>query len=144
MTDDDTPQLPAETVRVKYVRVTNNGDVMFTDRHNSVPLRIKPGESKHVPLEAAAHIFGWVHGADPDQMFRHVQRRQGWNTPEYLKVDPDTGKTLAEKNFAKLKIEPVLYRLVEVERDPSEPIAADPEPEPEETPRTPRRVDVRA
>jgi hypothetical protein len=123
--------------------VTNLGEVMFMDRHDGVPLRIQPGESRNVPIEAAAHIFGWKAGVEPEQMFKHIQRRQGWNTTDYLKVISETGKTLAETAFAKLKIEPVMYKLVEVESDPSKPIAADPQV-PEETPRAPKRVDVRA
>jgi len=137
-------QAPGEGVRVRYVRVTNLGEVMFMDRHDGIPLRIQPGESKNVPTDAAAHIFGWHVGVEPDQMFRHIQRRQGWNTPKYLEIVPEAGgKNLAEIQFAKLKIEPVMYKLVEVERDPSAPIAADPVV-PDEPPRAPRRVDVRA
>ena len=135
----DTPD--TGEVRVKYVRVTNLGETLFSDRHDSVPLKIEPGQSKHVAIEVAAHIFGWFQGVEKDQMFRHIQRRQGWNTPKYLETD-ETGKTLAERCFAKLKIEPVLYKLVEVERDPSAPIAADPQL-PDEA-RAPRRIDVRA
>ena len=142
--DEDIPQQPSEQVRIKYLRVFNLGDVMFTDRHDGVPLKIKPGESKHVPLNVALHIFGWRPEATPEELFRHIQRRQGWNTPKMLEIDPTTGKSHAETNFSKLKIEPVLYKLVEVERDGSVPIPADPEL-PEETPRSaPRRVDVRA
>ena len=136
-------QAPSENARVRYVRVTNLGETQFSDRHNGVPLRIQPGESRNVPLEPAAHIFGWGMDVAPEVMFRHVQRRQGWNTPKFLEQD-ETGKTLAEKNFAKLRIEAVLYKLVEVERDPKAPIAADPEVPAEESPRPPRRVDVRA
>ena len=135
--EQDEPQ-----VRIKYVRVTNLGDVMFHDRHNGVPVKIQPGESKNIPLEPAAHIFGWKPDVEPDVMFRHIQKRQGWNTVEMLKVDSATGLSQAQVNFSRLKIEPVMYRLVEVERDPTKPVAADPQP-PEE-PRAPRRVDVRA
>jgi hypothetical protein len=135
--EQDEPQ-----VRIKYVRVTNLGDVMFHDRHNGVPVKIQPGESKNIPLEPAAHIFGWKPDVESDVMFRHIQKRQGWNTVEMLKVDPATGLSQAQANFSRLKIEPVMYRLVEVERDPTKPVAADPQP-PEE-PRQPRRVDVRA
>ena len=143
MDETDLPQQPSDKVRIKYLRVFNLGEAMFTDRHDGVPLRIKGGESKHVPLNVALHIFGWHPEATPEQLFKHIQRRQGWNTPAYLAVD-ETGKTLAEKKFAELKIEPVLYKLVEVERDGSVPIPADPEL-PEEAPRSaPRRVDVRA
>src|SRR6516164_10263810 len=137
-------QAPNEGARVRYVRVTNLGEVMFMDRHDGVPLRIQPGESRNVPIEAAAHIFGWKLDVDREVMFKHIQRRQGWNTPKYLEVIPETGKTLAEAAFAKLKIEPVMYKLVEVERDPDKPIPADPEVPTEESPRAPKRVDVRA
>ena len=135
--EQDEPQ-----VRIKYVRVTNLGEVMFHDRHNGVPVKIQPGESKNITLEPAAHIFGWKPDVEPDVMFRHIQKRQGWNTVDMLKVDPATGLSQAQANFSRLKIEPVMYRLVEVERDPTKPVAADPQL-PEE-PRQPRRVDVRA
>jgi hypothetical protein len=72
----------------------------------------------------ATHFFGSTF--DPQAMFRHLSKRQGWNTPAYLKVNPETGKTLAEENFAKLKIEPVIYKMVEDRSDPDPPIAAKP------------------
>ena len=130
----------ADQVRVKYIKLTNNGDTLFSDRHDGVPLKVMPGETKNIPLDSAAHMLGYVPGVTDETMSRHICRRQGWNTPQYLETDA-SGKTLAERNFAKLKIEPVMYRLVQVEADPSLPIAADPAPE---EARGPRRVEVRA
>jgi hypothetical protein len=107
-------------VRVRRVRVTNGLDVLFTDRFDGVLVTIAPGESESITLDMAAHFFGPAF--DPPAMFRHVSKRQGWNTPEYLKTNPATGKTLAEENFAKLKITPVLYKMVEEESDPDQRI----------------------
>lgn len=149
--------MPADQVRVKYLRVTNTGNEIFTDRHNGVPTRIEPGATKNVPLDTAQHIFGWTPNATTEEMFKHVQRRQGWNTKAHFEIDPESKQNIAETKFSKIKIEPVMYRLVEVEHDPKKPIAADPPipddpplpeaappPPQEEGPRIPRRVDVRA
>lgn len=133
---------PAEQLRFKYIRLTNKGTTLFTDRHDGVPVKVPPGEAKNLPLDMAIHFFGWRPDVAPEEMFRHVCKRQGWNTVDFVKPEED-GKTKAEKNFAALLIEPVMYRLVEVERDPSTPIPADPVVP--EVPRAePRRIDVRA
>lgn len=111
--------------RLHYVRLTNKGDVAFTDMHDGVPVSIGAGKSDNFPLDMAAHFFGDV--TDPEAMFRHVSRRQGWNTPEHLKVGKD-GRTLAQEKFAKLEIKPVVYKMVEEKPDLESPIPADPEP----------------
>lgn len=121
MTPTDT-----EEARIKYIRVTNGLEFPFHDRHDGVPYAIAPGTSMNIPPEVAAHFFG----PDIDNkavMLRHVSRRQGWNTPEYVKQNPDTHKTLADEYFEKLKVEPVMYRMVEVKPDPRKPVPADPE-----------------
>jgi hypothetical protein len=102
-------------VRVRRVRVTNGLDVPLTDRRDNVPVTIAPGQSESITLDMAVHFFG--PSFDPLPMFRYVSKRQGWNTPGYLKVNPATGKTLAEENFAKLRITPIIYRMVEDEPD---------------------------
>lgn len=122
-----TPEALAES-RVHYVRVTNGLDTAFHDRYDGVPITIPPGKSENIPLDMAAHFFGYHPGIEPAAMLRHVAKRQGWNTPDYFKQDPDTRKTLAESLFAKLKIEPVEYKLVPADDpDPKKPIPADPE-----------------
>lgn len=120
---------PAETenVRVHYVRVVNNLPFSFTDRHDGVPVTIPTGKSENLPLDMAAHFFGYVHhGIEKAVLFRHTAKRQGWNTPEFTKVDPETGKSKAETYFDMLRLEPVIYKMVPVEpASPSEPVPAD-------------------
>ena len=114
--------------RVHYVRVTNGLAVPFTDRYDGVPVTLPPGKTENIPLDMAAHFFGYHPGVERATMLRHVARRQGWNTPDFDKQNPDTQKTLAEDYFDKLKIEPVMYKLVQVEEpDPKRPVPADPE-----------------
>jgi hypothetical protein len=112
---DPTVDFADPNVRVRRVRVTNGLDVPFTDRHDNVPVTIAPGQSESIALDMAAHFFG--PSFDPSAMFRYVSKRQGWNTPAYLKINPETGKTLAEENFAKLTITPANYTIVEDEPD---------------------------
>jgi hypothetical protein len=131
-----------EQVRVKYVKLTNGLDIPFTDRHDGVPVKVMPGEAKNFPVDMALHFFG-PDFSDQVMMGKHVAKRQGWNTPRFLEAD-DSGKTLAERWFAKLKIEPVMYKLVQVEADTSLPIPADPQPDREPTFTPPRRIEVRA
>jgi hypothetical protein len=117
-----------EQQRINYVRVTNGLAFPFTDRHDGVPVTIQPGKSENLPLDMAAHFFGFHPGVKPETMYRHVAKRQGWNTPEYVKQNPETHKTLAQEYFDKLTIEAVAYKLVQVEKpDPKRPVPADPE-----------------
>jgi hypothetical protein len=119
---------PAELAqqRVRYVRITNGLDVPFTDRHDGVPITIMPGKSENLPLDMAAHIFGYHPDVEPETMFRYVCKRQGWNTPEFVQQNPGTQKTLAREYFDKLKIEAIAYKLVPVdEPDPRKPIPAE-------------------
>lgn len=120
-------EITAPGIRLHYVRVTNHLDVPFTDRHDGVPVSIAPGKSDNFPLDMAAHFFGDV--TDSQTMFRHVCRRQGWNTPSHLKPSETTpGKTVAEELFSKLEIKPVVYKMVEEKPDLEQPIPADPPP----------------
>lgn len=121
------PDLGAPDLRIHYVRVTNNLAVPFTDRHDGVPVSIPPGKSENLPLDMAAHFFGYMYNVPPDVMFRHVCKRQGWNTPAHIKVQK-SGKTLAEEMFAKIDIKPVIYKMVEQTDDTDAPIPADREP----------------
>src|ERR1700674_5517513 len=115
-----------EGMRIHYVRGTNHLDVPFTDRHDGVPVSIDPGKSENFPLDMAAHFFGNVE--DPAVMFKHVSKRQGWNTPAHLLPTP-SGKTLAEVLFASVKIKRVVYKMVEEVTTTDAPIPADPLPE---------------
>jgi hypothetical protein len=114
--------------RVHYVRVTNGLDFPFTDRYDGVPVTLPPGKSENLPLDMAAHFFGYHVDVDAATMLRHIARRQGWNTPDFVKQNEETRKTKAEEYFGKLKIEPVMYKLVPADDpDPKRPVPADPE-----------------
>lgn len=112
--------------RVRMVRVKNNLDFPFNDRFNGVPVTIPPGQSEKLPLDMAAHFFGYHPGVEPAVMLRHIARRQGWNTPDYVKQNPETHQTLAEEYFSKLQISPIMYKMVEEQVvDPRAPIPAE-------------------
>lgn len=111
--------------RLEYVKITNNLDVPFTDRYDGVPVTIEPGRTTNLPLDVARHILGFEHGVDEETMFRHVSKRQGWNTVEFTKPAPaNERKMLCRWMFERLKIEPVVYKLVEDKPDPMKPVPA--------------------
>jgi hypothetical protein len=118
--------LGAPDLRIHYVRITNHLDVPFTDRHDGVPVSIPPGKSDNLPLDMAAHFFGYAYEVPRDVMFRHVCKRQGWNSPAHIKTG-ESGQSLAEELFSKLEIKPVVYKMVEQTVDTDAPIPADPE-----------------
>lgn len=143
-------QFEIEQTRLRYVRVTNGLDQPFTDRYDGVPVVILPGKSENIPIDMAAHFFSPAF-EDPETMFRHVTKRQGWNTPEYLKDCGDgTGRSRAREIFDAIKIEPVTYKLVpEITPDPREPVPAEQEirqdPAPRRGPgRPPKNAQVEA
>src|SRR5437870_136412 len=119
------PDLGAPDLRIHYVRVTNSLDVPFTDRWDGIPVSILPGKSDNLQLDMANHFFGYHYEVTPEVMFRHVCKRQGWNTIGHLKVE-DNGKTVAQNLFDKISIVPVVYKMVEVKQDLGAPIPADP------------------
>jgi hypothetical protein len=100
-----------EQAVIQSVRVTNSNDFKIVDRFDGVPYEFEPGKGLAIPLDAAFHIFGWTHGATEEQVFQHTQRRFGWNTPSMVQGNID------RKFFSRLKIEPVVYRMVEVKPD---------------------------
>jgi hypothetical protein len=114
-----------EAARLKYVRLTVARDLPFpfTDRYDGVPVTVLAGSSENLPLDMAQHFFGPTF--DPVAQQRHVAKRQGWNTPEFVQPDK-AGKTKAQRYFDMLKIEPVSYRLVEeAAPDPTRPVPAE-------------------
>jgi len=121
------PDLGAPDIRHHYLKVTNRGDTDYTDRHDGVPITIKRGDSQNLPLDIAAHMFGYGYGVADDVMFRHACKRQGWNTPAHLKLGED-GKTLAQTLWSNLVLSPVIYKMVEEKPDLDAPIPADPGP----------------
>jgi hypothetical protein len=103
---------------IQSVRVTNTNDFKIVDRFDGVPYEFLPGaKGVAIPIDAAYHIFGWMPGATEEQIFAHTQRRFGWNTPAMVASGVD------RKFFGRIKIEPVVYKLVEV--------VPDDQPEPE-------------
>ena len=102
----------AEDVRVRYVRVTNGTEETWSDRHDGVPIKLEPGASENIPLDMAAHFFGYHTDVKPATMLAHMARRQGWNHGDFVVQDAAIRARLAEEFFAKFKIEPVSYRLV--------------------------------
>jgi hypothetical protein len=118
--------LGAPDIRIHYVRVTNHLDVPFTDRWDGIPVTLEPGKGDNLQLDMAAHFFGYHFEVPRDVMFRHVCKRQGWNTPAYLVIQP-SGKSLAQEMFDKLEIKPVVMKMVEVAPDLDAPIPADPD-----------------
>lgn len=135
---------PRDT-RLEYVKVTNGLDVPFTDRYDGVPVVIEAGRSTNLPLDVARHILGFSHGVDEEAMFRHVSKRQGWNTVEYSKPAPaNQRKMLGRWMFERLKIEPVVYRLVEEKVDPAAPVPALREDEQPRRPGRPTNAEIAA
>ncbi len=138
------PDLGAPDLRIHYIKVVNRNNFPFTDRWDGIPVAVMPGKNETLQLDMAAHFFGYYYGAEPEAMFRHTCKRQGWNTPKHLEVQP-SGKTLAQELFAKVEITPVIYRMVEEKPDLDSPILADPAPPAEppaevsELPPSPRR-----
>lgn len=134
-----TPQ-ELEQQRIHYVRVTNNLPFTYTDRFDGVPFTLRPGKTDNIPPQWADHMFGFKPGVSPDQMLRHIAKRQGWNTSEFVTIDDRTGKTKAQEYFEKLVIVPVAYKFVPAEEpDPREPVPADPEiPQADAAARRPR------
>lgn len=98
-----------EPPRILHVRVINRNDFPLHDMYDSVPYNFLPGQPISIPVDAAAHIFGWWEGVDPAQQRRYVQRRFGWNTPAMQ----TSGQH--DKFFENLDIKPMLYRLVPVQ-----------------------------
>jgi|SRR5262252_7109064 len=111
--------------QLRYVKVTNNFDVPYVDMFDGIPVTIDAHGTQNIRPEQAWHFFGYVEGAGKQQMFLHTAKRQGWNTSAHLAKD-DSGKTLAERMFDQLVIEPVIFKLVEQPPvDTEQPIPAE-------------------
>lgn len=121
--------LAEQNIRHAYIRVTNKSDQPFTDRYDGIPVTIEAGKSDNLQLDMALHMFGYFPDCPSDVMFRHVCKRQGWNTPAHMKIGDD-GLTLAQRLFSQIEIKPVIYRMVEeTAPDIEQPIPADPDPQ---------------
>ena len=135
-----------EQERTHFVRVTNNLPFSILDFYDGVPHRFRPGQPENLPIPAAMHILGYNEPMNLEHMQRHICRRLGWNTLEFLEVNPKTKKTKAQEYFEALTIEPVVYKLVKVDNevDTSAPIPADPEIGERRGPGRPRKFEVGA
>ena len=91
-----------------HLRVTNTNDFEIEDRYDGVPYKFEPNKAVTLPPEAALHLLGWQPGIDPSVCEKHVSRRWGWNTPDFMKSGD------AKKFFAKLEFKPVTFKTVEV------------------------------
>jgi hypothetical protein len=98
--------------RLRYVKVTNKFDTPYVDMFDGIPVTIDAGGTQNLQPEQAFHFFGYTEDASRQQMLLHVAKRRGWNTAAHLQVD-ESGKTLAERLFENLVIEPVTFKLVE-------------------------------
>ena len=78
-----------------------------------MPFTILPGKSENFPTEVAAHFYGY--DPDPAAQMRHVAKRQGWNTPDFVKIIETSGKNKAQAYFDMLEIKQIAYKLVPVE-----------------------------
>ena|SRR5579862_8037536 len=69
------------------VKVTNKNDFDIEDRFDGIPYRMPAKKAVNIPYEAACHIFGVDFlpddsaAIDLDAIYRHLQRRWGWNLP---------------------------------------------------------------
>ena len=111
--------------RLQYVKVTNGFDTPYSDMFDGVPVTIDPGDSQNTLPEQAFHFFGYVPGANRQQMARHTARRMGWNSPAHIQPD-EKGVPLYERMFEKIGLEPVTFKLVPADDvDTAKPIPAE-------------------
>lgn len=104
----------AVDVRVRYLRVTNRTEQIWTDTYDGVPVTIVPGQTQQIPLDMATHFFGWHPDVTPIEMMHHLAKRRGWTDPKYqIYDDPIHEQKVADEVFEKFVIEPVTYKLVE-------------------------------
>ena len=119
-----------------HVRVLNENAFPITDRFDGVPFTFAPEKAVNVPLEIAAHFFGWRVDGDgsvnaevgPDSAMHadlaHVCRRWGWNTYNQKRMPDGTLESIAEcvertarmtaEWVTKLKLTAISYALREV------------------------------
>ena len=100
--------------RVRFLRVTNNTEQIWSDSYDGVPVTIEPGKTQQIPLEMAAHFFGWHPDVTQAEMMHHLARRRGWRDQKFWVLDdPLHDEKVAAEVFEKFLIEPVTYKLVE-------------------------------
>jgi hypothetical protein len=92
--------------RQLLVKVTNTNDFPINDMYDGVQYLFEPGKESKLPADAANHILGWTENASRRDMFLHIQKRWGWNTPQWADK--------SQRFFDKFKITHAAFRLVEV------------------------------
>jgi hypothetical protein len=97
------------------IRVINRNPFPLVDRYDNVAYVFEPEVAKTVPADVAAHIFGYTPDATEEDLFRHVTRRFGWNTPAMMADEH------ARLYFDNLDIKPVQFRMVQVEETEARP-----------------------
>ena len=95
-----------ENRTIRYVKVKNNNDFPLKDRFDGIPFTFGAGKTETIPADAAAHFFGIVDGADPEEIHNHICRRYGWNHPKYMENGSDRNRT------SKIILTPVSAKLV--------------------------------
>ena len=113
---------------VRYVKVVNRNEFTLHDHYDGRPYVFPPGEERTIPLDAAAHIFGFTSTATEEECRTHCIKRFGYNTPERMKGGGH------ETFWDCLQLTPMLMRLVEQRAEEDAP-----EDEPEDEPIVRRR-----
>ena len=91
------------------VKVTTGNDFSLSDMYDGVTYLFEPNKEQKMPAEAAHHIFGWTETASHKEVYSHVQRRWGWNTPQWSDKAP--------RFWDKFKIVHATFKLVEVSEE---------------------------
>ena len=103
-----------------HLRVWNLNTFELRDRFDGTEYVLPAAGTLDYPIDAAAHIFGWYEGVDPQAMKRHCQKRFGWNTPSMVKDGA------CDVYWEQLRFKPIQYRLVPELLDEEAPAAPEP------------------
>jgi hypothetical protein len=120
-----TPNLAAD-VRVRYVRVYNGTDEVWSDRYDGVPITLQPGDTQDLDLAMALHFFGYAPGVEPATMLLHIAGRTARTDGDWgsIRADLQMRRRVAEKFFEKFTIEPISFKLVEEQPAVQQPVPA--------------------
>jgi hypothetical protein len=116
-----------------HIRVMNGNDFLIDDRFDGILYEFLPGDQKGklVPIMAASLFFGFaldengnVSEAGCAPNWDYVQRRWGWNCVTRRKDEEMADavirtNTTAKERCAKIKLEPVVMALREVQAEES-------------------------
>jgi hypothetical protein len=137
---DNGPQAD-QPAALMMVEVTNLNDFPIEDYYDGVPIILHPLGKNTVNLrpEQALHCFGYP--GEFKDMAKHMSKRYGWNTREYLRLNQER-QTLYEELAQKVHFKPIFYDLVQ--RRPNDPIPAlvGPDDDDDDRPQTARADDL--